>query len=191
MKKIKELGERFSGLCHRCHCHDHICCCPQPGPPGPPGPRGSPGPTGPQGEQGPPGEPSLNTFASFVTFEVLFADSQRIPLATGTADTTGNITLENATQITLTPGYYFISFSVSAVLDDPGYMQITPSYNGSPHLEYGIYFKTNTVSSSAYGSNSMIIYVPSPTSFTLTYDSNVTSRSGAATVAVLKLNREE
>ena len=173
MKKIKELGERFSGLCHRCHCHDHICCCPQPGPPGPPG------------------EPSLNTFASFVTFEVLFADSQRIPLATGTADTTGNIALENATQITLTPGYYFISFSVSAVLDDPGYMQITPSYNGSPHLEYGIYFKTNTVSSSAYGSNSMIIYVPSPTSFTLTYDSNVTSRSGAATVAVLKLNREE
>ena len=69
-------------------------------------------------------------------------------------------------------------------------MQITPSYNGTSRLEYGIYFKTNTASSSASGSNSFIISVPSQTNFTLTYNSSVGNRSGAATVAVLKLNRE-
>ena len=87
------------------------------------------------------------------------------------------------------PGYYDISFHVSTVLDNAGYMQVTPFYNGSPHLEYGIYFKTNGDLSSAYGSNAIIIYVPTQTSFTLTYNSNVENRSGAATVAVIKLNR--
>ena len=106
------------------------------------------------------------------------------------ADTTGNIALANNTQIVLAPGYYFISYSVSTILDNAGYMQITPSYNGSPHLEYGVYFKTNTDSSSAYGSNAIIIYVPTQTNFTLTYNSNVANRSGAATVAVLKLTRD-
>ena len=66
-------------------------------------------------------------------------------------------------------------------------MQITPAYNGTSHLEYGIYFKTNTDASSAYGSNSIIIYVPSQTVFTLNYNSNVTNRSGAATIAIIKL----
>ena len=111
-------------------------------------------------------------------------------MITGTADTTGNITLENNSLINLEEGYYFITFSVSTVLDNAGYMQITPSYNGSAHLEYGIYFKTNTDLSSAYGTSSIIIYVPSQTSFSLTYNSNVGNRSGAATVTVLKLTRD-
>lgn len=174
-------------------------CCPCRGPqgpqgePGPQGPQGEPGPQGPQGEpgpQGPQGEPAEDIFASFVTFEIRFVNGQPIPLGTGTADETGNISLVNNTQIVLTPGFYYISYSVSTVLDSAGYMQITPSYNDTPHLEYGIYFKTNTASSSAYGSNSIIIYVPSQTSFTLTYNSNVENRSGAATVAVIKLNRD-
>ena len=119
-----------------------------------------------------------------------FVNGQPVPLTTSTADTTGNISLADNTEIVLEPGYYYISYSVSTILDSAGYMQITPSYSGTPHLEYGIYFKTNTASSSAYGSNSIIIYVPSQTSFTLTYNSNVENRSGAATVAVIKLTRD-
>ena len=160
---------------------------------GPQGPQGIPGPQGPQGDigpQGPAGEPAEDIFASFYIFEIVFANAQTIPLTTGTADNTQNIVLVNNNQINLTPGYYYISYSVSTILDSAGYMQITPSYNGTSHLEYGIYFKTNTTSSSAYGSNSIIIYVPSQTNFTLTYNSNVQNRSGAATVAVLKLNRD-
>ena len=109
---------------------------------------------------------------------------------TGVTDITGNIVLEDNTRIDLMPGYYFISYSVSTVLDSAGYMQITPSYNGTSHLEYGIYFRTNTVFSSAYGSNSIIIYVPTQTSFTLTYNSNVGNRSGEATISVIKLKRD-
>ena len=161
----------------------------EPGPQGPQGPQGEPGPQGPQGPQGEPGVAPDDIFASFATFEVRFVNAQPIPLGTSLADPTGNITLADATRIVLTPGYYYISYSVSAVLDEAGYMQITPSYNGASHIEYGIYFKTNVSSSSAYGSNSIIIYVPEETSFTLTYNSNTANRSGAATVAVLKLNR--
>ena len=45
--------------------------------------------------------------------------------------------------------------------------------------------------SSAYGSSSVIIHVPEPTSFSLTYNSNVADRSGAATVSVIRLTRKE
>ena len=163
------------------------------GEPGPQGPQGEPGPQGPQGEpgpQGPQGEPSKDIFASFYIFEIPFENGRFIPFTTGVTDITGNIVLEDNTRIDLMPGYYFISYSVSTVLDSAGYMQITPSYNGTSHLEYGIYFRTNTVFSSAYGSNSIIIYVPTQTSFTLTYNSNVGNRSGAATISVIKLKRD-
>ena len=201
MKEMKSFGGKFKFFGIHCRPPEEPCCSccgPQgePGPqgpqgePGPQGPHGEPGPQGPQGEpgpQGPQGEPATNIFASYFIFEIQFENGQTIPLITGTADTTGNIVLANNTQINLTSGYYFISYSVSTVLDDAGYMQITPSYNGMSHLEYGVYFKTNTASSSAYGSNAIIIYVPSQTSFTLTYNSNVENRFGAATVAVIKL----
>lgn len=137
----------------------------------------------------PQGEAAKDVFASFVLFEIRLTNGQLIPLMTATPDTTGNIVLQDDTRIVLNPGYYHITYSVSAVLDTPGYMQITPSYNGASHLEYGIYFKTNTALSSAYGTSSIIISVPSQTNFTLTYNSNVQSRSGAATVAIIKLNR--
>lgn len=174
------------------------CCGPQgpQGEPGPQGPQGEPGPQGPQGEPGPqgpqgePGEAAKDIFASFFIHEVRFENGQPLPLLTGTTDTTGNITLADSTRIELTPGYYFISYSASAVLDTPGYMQITPSYNGTAHLEYSVYFKTGTASSSACGASSLILYAPFATSFTLTYNSNAASRFGAATVAVIKLTKE-
>lgn len=140
----------------------------------------------PQGEAGAAAE---DVFASFGIFEVQFVNGQQIPLGTFLADTTGNIEIEDFTRIVLMPGYYLITYSVSTILDNAGYMQITPSYNGSAHIESGIYFKTNTDASSAYGSNSIIISVPSQTNFSLTYNSNVSNRSGAATVTVLKLTR--
>ena len=219
MKELKSFGDQFNCChgntcgkqfgCGRLN----TSCCPcrgpqgpqgepgpqgpqgEPGPqgpqgePGPEGPQGEPGPQGPQGEPGPQGESAEDIFASFFVFEIAFQNGQPIPFVTGMEDPTGNIVLANNTQIDLAPGYYDISFHVSTVLDNAGYMQITPSYNGSPHLEYGIYFKANVDLSSAYGSNAIIIYVPSQTSFTLTYNSNVENRSGAATVAVIKLNR--
>lgn len=173
------------------------CCCPRPlqgptGPTGPIGPTGPAGATGPAGPTGPPGATGSvpdNTFASFATYGLRFVNGTPIPLGTVTADPTGQIVLSQPTQITLAPGYYFISYHVSAILAKPGYMQITPSYNGSAQLLYGIYFRTGTANSSAAGSNALIIEVPSQTVFSLTFNSNVSSTEGAATIAILKLRR--
>ena len=156
------------------------------------GPTGATGATGSNGATGPTGATGAapeDVFASFATFALQFVNATQIQMGTSTADPTGQIVLTDLTRIALAPGYYLISYHVSAILATPGYMQITPSYNGSPHIEYGIYFKTGTDYTSAYGSNSIIIEVLQETFFTLTYNSNVSSSEGTATIAIVKLNR--
>lgn len=164
--------------------------CPPPCPcPCPTGPTGPAGPTGPTGPAGPAGATPEDVFAAFATFAVGFTDGSQIPMGTVTADPTRQIVLTGTDRITLAPGYYLLSYHVSVILRDAGYMQITPFYNGQSHIEYGIYFKTGSPTSSAYGSNAVIIHVPEQTRFSLTYNSNVTGTDGTATVAVVKLNR--
>ena len=68
-------------------------------------------------------------------------------------------------------------------------MQVTPFYNGGAHLEYGIYFKTGSDSSSVYGANFIIIYVPSQTLFSLTYNGTEEGRDGAAGLTIIQLRR--
>ncbi|MDY3617828.1 MAG: hypothetical protein SO058_02305 [Agathobaculum sp.] len=150
---------------------------------------GSTGPTGMTGATGPAGAAPEDVFASFATFAIAFTNGSQIPLGTITADPTGQIVLTDTTRITLAPGYYLLSYHVSAILREAGYMQITPFYNGSSHIEYGIYFKTGSPVTSAYGSNAIIIYVPEQTRFSLTYNSNTVGTDGTATVSVVKLNR--
>lgn len=162
------------------------------GPTGPTGATGSTGPTGatgPTGSTGPAGEAPDDVFASFATFAIPFTNATQIPLGTSTADPTGQIVLSDPTHIDLAPGYYLISYHVSSILSTPGYMQITPYYNGSSHIEYGIYFRTASNYTTAYGSNSIIIDVPEQTRFSLTFNSPVTNTEGTATITVVKLNR--
>lgn len=162
------------------------------GPAGPQGPTGSQGVTGSQGPIGPQGPTGVvpdDVFASFATFAIQFTDGALIPIRTSVADPTGQIVLTNTTHITLAPGYYIISYHISSILSTPGYMQITPFYNNRAHIEYGIYFKTNSASSSAYGSNSVIIEVPEETRFSLTFNSNVRNTDGTTTITIVKLNR--
>lgn len=141
------------------------------------------------GPTGPAGTPPEDVFASFVTYAIPFADATQIPLGTSTADPTGQIVLADPTHITFAPGHYLISYHVSSILRTAGYMQITPYYGERAHLEFGIYFKTGTDSSTAYGSNALIIYTPVETRFSLTFNSNVQNIEGAATIAAVKLNR--
>ena len=171
------------------------------GPTGPAGPTGANGPAGPTGATGPTGAAGLigatgpageapdDVFASFATFAIPFTNATQIPLGTSTADPTGQIVLSDPTHIDLAPGYYLISYHVSSILSTPGYMQITPYYNGSSHIEYGIYFRTASNYTTAYGSNSIIIDVPEQTRFSLTFNSPVTNTEGTATITVVKLNR--
>ena len=169
------------------------------GPTGSVGPTGATGNTGATGDQGPigitgptgaTGPTEDDVFASFINFGAVFTNAALIPMATGVADTTGNIVLTDPTRVTLQPGIYSIFYEVSGLMAEAGYMQITPFYNSSPHLEYGIYFMTNgTGRSSAFGAVSFIIDVPVESVFNLTFNSPVTVSEGTLTMVIFKLRR--
>ena len=156
------------------------------GPTGPTGPMGFTGATGPTG---PAGTIPEGSFATYLNTQYILIDNSLIDTFPSITDSTGNITQENTKVIILKPGYYFIYYKVSALFRTPGYMQITPSYNGSPHIETGAYFATNTNGSSALGVEGFIIYVPSETSFTLSYSGSTNATDGEVDITIIKLNR--
>ena len=114
----------------------------------------------------------------------------QISLIQDVPDTTGNITLQSPTQIGLAPGYYLVSYKVSAVFRTPNYMQVTTIYNGTPRLEYGIYFATNADGSSAYGASFFILRASQATQLSLNYSCSGNAVEGEINLTVLKLRRE-
>ena len=50
-------------------------------------------------------------------------------------DPTGNITEQDLMHIQLEAGYYLVSYSVSAIFNDPSYMQVTPFIMEEPILK--------------------------------------------------------
>ena len=156
---------------------------------GPPGPQGEPGPAGPTGATGPAGTVPPDSAASFYTFQAQFTPGQSIDLFTGAADPTGNITQPSSQQVGLAAGNYLVSYKVSATLSQPGYLQVTPSWGGSAHLESGVYFATTANGSSAVGSAHFILQAPSATTFTLTYSGSIAARSGEVGLTLLRLQQ--
>ncbi len=159
------------------------------GPAGPKGDTGKTGPAGPAGATGPAGKAPDNVFASFASYAIPLTNGSRIPLDPQVSDPTGQISYNGPSNIILEPGYYLISYGVSAILRTAGYIQVTPFYNSAAHIEKGIYFKTGSDSSSAAGSIYFILYVPSQTVFNLTFNSPVTATDGEISLTVLQLRR--
>ena len=153
------------------------------------GATGEKGNTGATGATGAPGAPALNSFASFYAFQQLLSQGTQIPVIEDVSDTEGNIEQTSSSVITLQPGYYLVSYKVSGIFQNANYMQITPSYNGSPQLQFGIYFATTTNGSSATGSSTFIIDAPSETQFFLSYSGSANARDGEVNLTFLKLNR--
>ena len=112
-------------------------------------------------------------------------------LFSAVTDTTGAITQPGSQTIALQPGDYLVSYKVSATLNQPGYMQVTPSYGGAPHLEYGVYFATTVTGSSAVGSAHFILPAPSATTFSLTYSGSVPAQNGEVNLTFLRLRRPD
>ncbi len=79
-----------------------------------------------------------------------------------------------------------VSYKVSVTLSQPGYIQVTPSWGGTPHLEDGVYFATTANGSSAVGSAHFIIQAPSPTTFFLSY-SGADASNGEVNLTLLRL----
>ena len=128
-------------------------------------------------------------FASYINTQYPLTSGTLIPLFPDVTDPTGAITQTDLEHIALEPGYYLISYKVSAIFRTPSYMQITPSYNGTSHLETGIYFATSADGSSACGSAFLILRAPAPTTFTLTFTGSSNATDGEINVTVLKLRR--
>lgn len=153
------------------------------------GPTGVTGATGPTGATGSTGEVPDDSFASYFAFQQPLTVGTLITLFPAVTDITGNITQSDSEHITLQPGYYLVSYKVSAVFSTANYMQITPLYNGSPHIENGIYFATTTNGSSACGSAFFIIHATSETQFSLNYSGSDNATDGEVNITFLKLKR--
>ena len=127
-----------------------------------------------------------NVFASFHNAEYSLQQNSLIPLVQSVPDTTGNITLSDPEHIGLEPGYYLISYKVSGLFSTPNYMQVTPSYNGTAHLETGVYFATNADGSSACGSSHFIIRAPASTILTLNYSGSAVARQKTRGLSLIR-----
>lgn len=160
------------------------------GPEGPQGPAGATGPQGPTGATGPAGTAPEQSFASFINTQYPLTQNSLIDVFPDVTDSTGNIVQTDQQHISLAPGYYLVSYKVSAVFASPNYMQVTPSYNGTSHLETGIYFATSANGSSAAGSAFFIIRAPASTVFSLNYSGSSDAREGEINLTFLKLNRD-
>ena len=130
-------------------------------------------------------------FASFVNYMARFENTDLIQFSTAVSDPTGQISQPDYSHISLEPGFYFISYHVSALLNDASFMQISPYYSGAAHLEYGIYFMTGTAKTSAAGAKAFIINVPAATRFSLTFNSGTVGTEGEVVITVIKLRRAE
>ena len=102
-------------------------------------------------------------------------------------DPLGNIVSQSIDQISLAPGYYLITYTVSGLFRQANYMQVTPSYNGTSHLEDGIYFATTTTGSSAAGACTLIVRTATGTTFSLTYSGSADATDGQVNVTIVKL----
>ena len=132
-----------------------------------------------------------DSFASFINTQYPLTQNSSIILFPDVTDVTGNITQSDIQHIALAPGYYLISYKVSAIFQTPNYMQVTPYYNGGPHLETGIYFATSANGSSACGSAFLILNAPAATEFSLYYSGSADAHDGEINVTILKLRRSD
>ena len=112
---------------------------------GPQGPQGERGPMGPRGEtgergpMGPAGYPQNSIFASFSGQGVLMSEHASLPLKIQIPDITQNIYLRNATSLSLTPGYYVISYYISTSMKKHGFISLTPMLNNCRQTAYAAY----------------------------------------------------
>lgn len=110
---------------------------------GPQGPQGATGPMGPRGEPGargpagPPGYPQSSIFATFSAQELIVPASASLSLRTEIPDVTQNIVPGSSCSISLTPGYYVISYYLSTVMKRHGLVRLTPIFNDCRQNLYG------------------------------------------------------
>ena len=133
---------------------------------GPQGPQGATGPMGPRGEPGargpagPPGYPQNSIFASFSGQELMIPERARLPLKIEIPDITMNISLSDDYSIALTPGYYSMSYYISAVMKRHCFIKLTPILNKQKQTLYTAYAEASNRKEMLVISRSFIIEIP-------------------------------
>lgn len=145
---------------------------------GPQGPQGAVGPMGPKGDQGPRGPagpagyPQNSIFAVFSGRALRLPDNGSLPLKIEIADITQNITLCDGDFISLTVGYYAISFFGSAVMKKRGSLKIMPIINDSGQTAYAACAKAEKRNRLLELSRYFIIELPANATLRLAWDAS-------------------
>lgn len=100
------------------------------------------GPKGETGERGPMGPacyPQNSIFATFSGEGLSVPEHVSLPLKIQIPDITQNITLRNSTSLSLTPGYYAISYYISTWVKKHGFISLTPMLDNCRQTAYTAY----------------------------------------------------
>lgn len=173
--------------------------CGEPGPQGvtgPQGPQGVTGPMGPRGEPGPrgpagpPGYPQNSIFASFSGKELILPESASLPLKTEIPDITRNISLYSSSSVSLAPGYYIISYYVSAVMKKRGSIKLTPVFNDRRQTMYTARGETENRKGILELTRNFIAEIPIGTTLFLEWSSSVGASRVNMYLSIEKLYRQ-
>lgn len=92
------------------------------GPTGATGATGATGVTGATGATGPTGPIPDDIFASYINTQFPLVRGTQLSFFPDVRDPTGNIVQTSLEQISLAPGYYLISYKISALFSSPNYL---------------------------------------------------------------------
>lgn len=163
---------------------------------GPQGPQGATGPQGPRGEPGargpagPPGYPQNSIFASFLGRELILPESASLPLKIEIPDSTQNISLCDPYSVGLTPGYYAVSYYISAVMKRHGFIKITPVFNDCRQTAYASYAEAARRKEMVVLSRYFIIEIPAASALFFAWHSSEGASRINMNLSIEKLCRQ-
>lgn len=163
---------------------------------GPQGPQGATGPMGPRGEQGPrgpagpPGYPQNSIFASFSGRDLSMSESDNLPLEIEIPDITSNISLNNSYSVSLTAGYYCVSYYVSAMVKRHEFIKLIPIMNEYERPEYAAYAEAAKRKELLVLSRHFIIEIPCDSILLFAWHSSVCVSEISMNMSIEKLCRQ-
>ncbi len=162
------------------------------GPQGPQGVTGPQGPQGPQGLRGPKGDPGYSQdsiFSAFAEQELSLSENDNIPLKMTVPDITGNIYPYNNYSLTLQNGYYSICFFISAKIKKPGFVKVTPVFNGCEQPCYAGYAVSKKRNDYLNISRNFIVEISDYTPILFIWNCSETASHIAVNINIQKLCR--
>ncbi len=163
---------------------------------GPQGPQGVTGPQGPRGERGtrgpagPAGYPQNSIFATFCGQELVIPERARLPLKIEIPDITMNISLSDNYSVALTPGYYSISYYISAVMKRHCFIKLTPILNKQKQTIYTAYAEASNRKGMLVITRSFIIEIPDNSAMSFAWHSSADACKIHMDLSIEKLCRQ-